>query len=151
MADKHVFPVSQELWNSRDRIFPNLRFKAVGFFTFFAPAEGFVEKMVEETIIFRHKNEPYYSMFNGGHNLKANFEVGVEMLPGVLLGSVEDELLWRVGSVDNVKDWMDPEAWEQGNFQVWEPAAKGKTTKKPTDWGTIALILGVGYVLTQDK
>jgi hypothetical protein len=144
---KHIAPVPTDMYAKRSRIYPNIRIQNLGFFTFFAPAEGYIEKYVEEVIIFRHKKEPYYSMFAGGKDLKKNFEIGQEVLAGVLLGSVTDELNWRIGAVDNKSDWMDPDEWLKGNYQVWSQGVGPIKNKKKTDWGTIALYVGGAYLL----
>lgn len=148
-------PISESYWSLRERIYPNLRFpiadpKVEVFF--YAPIYGYIEKYDSELMLFRHKEEPYYSFFNGD-NLKVDKEllvVGQEVQPGTILGSVRNELYWRIGEVGNVKDWFQPEQWLNNKYEVWQKAV-GPKAKGKTDWGTIALVVGLGYTLLKGK
>lgn len=148
MADpKHNRPVPNGPWDRRERIYPNLVFPIGNNASFFyAPCTGYIEKIVnKDFFIFRHKDEPNYSIFTSD-NLKITdgLAVNQELSLGEQLGSFEGSLSWRVGVVGNTKDWLDPEKWVVGDFQVWVQA---KQPKKETDWGTLLTWAGIGYYL----
>jgi len=149
----HGPPVTQDLYASHRRIFPNIVITKAGVFPLLAPTEGFVESIIKDkgqiaAVIFRHKKEPYYSMLEGGKDTEITLQIGQEVLRGVLMGSTYNQINWRIGSMGNTKDWMDPDDWLKGNYTVWTTAVDpNKPFKKKTDWGTIALYLGGAYLV----
>jgi len=151
---KHVPPVTLEVYAKHGREQPNIKIKKVGVFPLVAPADGFVEEVINnkagdaDTIIFRHDKEPYYSMLSEGNNMIATLLIGQKVLAGVLLGTVDDQVSWRVGAIGNTNDWLDPDEWLKGNYQIWGQSKDvKKLSKGKTDWGTIALYVGGAYLL----
>jgi hypothetical protein len=159
MADVlHVKPVSEELWVRRQRVWPRINVIALpdkNTFPFVAPCEGFIERNDTEEpreFVFRHKLEPYYSVFSGS-GLATNFGIGVEVQPGVLLGAVDGVLSWRMAAVGSKKDWIDPEEWLKGNFKVWPELSSEKLgpSESASSMGLGDLVLYGGglYLLLQ--
>jgi len=152
----HGPPVTADLYARHGRDNPNVTIKKEGVFPLLAPTEGFVEKILKnkdntvDTVIFRHKKEPYYSMLSNADNMVITLEIGQEVLRGVLMGTADNKVFWRVGAMGNHNDWMDPDEWLKGNYLIWGQAKDknlGPKFKKKTDWGTIALYVGGAYLL----
>ncbi len=165
MATKHVKPVDGVAWENRKRAYPHLEMRKQGgtSISILAPTDGIVESIKNGEMIFKHKAEPYYSVF-GGDNLKLDSElkIGDEVSAGVIIGNVLKEagslfgdpgkttLLWRVGSNGNTKDWMDPEKWVENDFSVWPNEKSTDRTKRKRDFGEL-LLYGFGAWVVYDN
>lgn len=156
MADIHGPPVTAEVYAHHGREYPNVKIVKNGVFPLLAPADGYVEKLLKnddgtvDSVIFRHEKEPYYSILSGGDNLVITLEIGQKVVAGVLLGTVDNKVSWRVGAIGNKTDWLDPDEWMKGNFLVWGAAKEVK--KLETSKGGLQDIIlygGIAYLLSK--
>ena len=154
--DQHKPPVTAELYAHHGRENPNIKIVKAGVFPILAPADGFVEKIIKNTdgsadsVIFRHEKEPYYSILSNGDNLVITLEIGQKVVSGVLMGTVDNKISWRVGAIGNKTDWLDPDEWIKGNFLVWG-AAKEVKKLETSKAGLQDLILygGIAYLISK--
>lgn len=156
MAEQHVKPVGEIPWSKKSLNYPNVVIPVAkdAKLNVFAPCDGIVEKVFDNDIIFKHQGEPYYSIFTafGGElTLDPALKEGDTITFNTILANAIGELLWRVGSVGNPKDWMDPLKWLVGDFVVWNNEKSTDKAKSKTDWGTIALVVVGGYILLKGK
>lgn len=154
------YPVSKDLWDTREFGNNGLQFKGKGEYGAFgnavySPTEAVVDRVLDlegqSSVILLHVGEPLFSIFDPliSRDIKQFIAVGDKIAASHQIGKVDGKVLsWRMGKIGERDAWIDIGAWMAG--EGIKPLGQRGVPDKKTDWTWPALGLGLLYVLSQD-